>query len=64
MSLASYGIRAHQIMSPPPSLAITGVRGTIRSLAVVLRDRIRRRLDPDAERGASWGFQILGVKDS
>jgi SAM-dependent methyltransferase len=64
MSLASYGIRAHQILPPPPPLAVSGVRGTIRSLAAVLRDRLRRRFDPDAERGASWGFQILGVKES
>jgi hypothetical protein len=24
----------------------------------------RRRLDPEADRGASWGFQVLGVKES
>ncbi len=64
MSLASYGIRAHQILLPPPRFAVTGIRGTVRSLAAVLRDRIRRWRDPDAGRGASWGFQILGVKES
>lgn len=64
MALAAYGIRARQMLPPPPQLIVTGVRGTIRSLAAVVRDRIRRRLDPDADRGASWGFQVLGVKES
>lgn len=63
MSLAEYGIRARQILPAPPQVVLTGVRGTTRSIISVLRDRVRRRLDPDAERGANWGFQVLGVKD-
>jgi hypothetical protein len=64
MSLAPYEARANRILFLPPRLAITGIRGTLRSLAAGLRDRIRRWRNPDADRGASWGFQILGVKES
>jgi SAM-dependent methyltransferase len=62
MSLAEIGIRAHQVR-PPARLVVTGIRGTFRSLAKVVRDHIGRRLNPDAGRGDSWGFQVLGVKE-
>jgi len=63
MSLAGNGIRARQVLPPPPTLQVSGLRGTFRSLATVLRDRVRRRLEPDFERGASWGFLIHGIKE-
>ena len=63
MSLAEFGIRAHQVL-PPARLVVTGIRGTLGSLANLVRDRIGRRLNPDIGRGDSWGFQVLGVKES
>jgi SAM-dependent methyltransferase len=62
MSLAEIGIRAHQVLAPA-RLAVTGIRGTLKSVARVVRDRIGRRLNPDIGRGDSWGFQVLGVKE-
>jgi hypothetical protein len=62
MSLAEVGIRAHQVL-PPAKLVVTGIRGTLGSFANLVRDRVARRFDSDAGRGASWGFQVLGVKE-
>lgn len=62
MALGAYGIRARQILEPP-KFTITGLRGTVRSAAAVLGDRLRRWRDPDAGRGDSWGFCIVGVKE-
>ena len=62
MALAAYGIRARQILQQR-KLAIGGLRSTIRSAASVLSDAVRRWRDPEFERGASWGFQIVGVKE-
>ena len=62
LTLATYGIRAHQ-MTHGPRFQRNGLRGTLVNAYRVLRHKVRCRLWPDGYRGSSWGFQILGVKD-
>lgn len=63
MALAAYGIRASQVLQRR-KFVIGGPRSTIRSAAAVLCDSVRRWRDPEFERGANWGFQIVGIKES
>jgi SAM-dependent methyltransferase len=63
MALGSYGIRAHQVKPVPPVLDRRTAKLLIGSIYLVVRHRIDNYLHPDGYRGASWGFQILGVKE-
>ena len=62
MALAMYGIRAHQHEAIPHLQWIT-VKRALRTAYAVSRHRLKKLLYPEAHRGASWGFQILGVKE-
>jgi SAM-dependent methyltransferase len=62
MALASYGIRAHQVESAPHMQWSTPKRA-LGSAYLVFRYHLNRTIRPEAYRGASWGFQILGVKE-
>lgn len=62
MALAMYGIRAHQL-DVVPRIAWSGIRTALVTSYVFTRYWLRKVLRPSAYRGASWGFQILGVKE-
>ena len=63
MALAMYGIRAHQVRAEPPRINWTTAKRVLGSAYLVARHHLREWWHPDAYRGASWGFQILGVKE-
>jgi SAM-dependent methyltransferase len=63
MALAAYGIRAWQAL-PPPRVERDDAIGKCLNFVLALRHELRRRLNPEAMRGASWGFQVVGVKES
>ena len=62
MALAMYGIVAHQV-DVAPRLDRTTAKRALGTAYFVVRYHLRKLLRPDAYRGASWGFQILGVKE-
>jgi hypothetical protein len=62
MALAMYGVRAHQ-HEAVPRLQWTTAKRALRTIYAVSRHRLKKLLYPEAYRGASWGFQILGVKE-
>ena len=63
MALAMYGIRAHQVEAASPSMNWSTPKRVLGSAYRVARYRLQKSLHPEAYRGASWGFQILGVKE-
>jgi SAM-dependent methyltransferase len=62
MALAMYGIHAYQV-DVPPRFDRTTAKRALGTAYFVARYHLRRLLRPHAYRGASWGFQILGVKE-
>lgn len=63
MALAMYGIRAHQVEPESPRIDWTAPKRALGTTILVARHRLQKWLHPDAYRGASWGFQILGAKE-
>ena len=61
LQLADYGIEAHQIDERVPP-TFDSFKSLIASLVIRISRAIERRTRPDAYRGVSWGFQIVGVK--
>ncbi len=59
LTLAGYGIRANQVLPAPP----TGLRGIVHRLRGCIRQCLHAEAKSGADRGASWAFQILGVKE-
>lgn len=63
MALAMYGVRAHQVQSAPPRLGWSTPRHALGSLYRVASHRLAKWRHPEAYRGETWGFQILGIKE-
>ena len=62
LALAMYGIRAHQF-EIAPRVDWGGPRRMLGTAYRVANYWLRKMLRPDAYRSASWGFQIVGVKE-
>lgn len=62
LELACYGIVAHQVLPKPPAIVWSTAKLALGTAIAAARFRARRFLHPEADRGTSWGFQILGRK--
>ena len=62
MTLDAYGIRARQVFIPP-QLNYSTAKLLLGTGIAVGRYHLQNWLRPEFERGASWGFQIVGVKE-
>jgi SAM-dependent methyltransferase len=64
MALAMYGIQAHQVDADvAPHIDWTTPKRALHGMYALGRYHLRKLLHPNAYRGASWGFQIVGVKE-
>ena len=61
LELAAYGIAARQVF-PDPEVDCSTAKRALGTTFNLVRHRLRRLLGPAASRAASWGFQIVGVK--
>jgi SAM-dependent methyltransferase len=62
LDLAAYGIDAHQVLPRAPSIVWKTPKLALGTAIAAVRHHARHLLNPQAERGASWGFQVLGRK--
>jgi SAM-dependent methyltransferase len=63
IELGSYGISACQVKPPPPSIQRKTFKRLIASIYRVARYHLENYFRPERYRGASWGFQVVGVKE-